>query len=533
MADAIPFFGKRISGMFTIPSGIVGTEVSILERIAREIPEIGILTTKSIGPEPRKGNTEPIIARYARGTFTNAVGLTNPGAEEFAKRLESARFPDDKFLLISIFGSSEDEFAAVAKRLFPYADGFELNMSCPHSSTYGQVVGADTALLEKITKRISALGKPTFVKISPNLDCTASVSAALRGGASGIVAVNTKGPETVCHNGAPVLSNTVGGLSGADLLESGMHAVRAVRRMTDLPIIACGGIATAKDVLCYKSAGASFFGIGSALAGLSTDEIKTYFRFLSYDLSNNQNTAAAVLKEPDMQYRAFTVKERVQYADDLVELIFEEPIAVLPGQFVFTWLPGIGEKPFSVFDDEPMSLLVQVFGNVTRALFQLNVGDAVNVRGPYGISPTLGGATLLVGGGTGSAALYLFAKRHPRCVALLGARDKNHLVSQKFEGVCEKLYLTTDNGSRGEKGFVTSNLETILAEMSPSMVLNCGPRAMIHAAVEIEQRIIPPESIYSSIEFLTKCGIGICGSCATSSGVRSCVDGTFLQTQEL
>ena len=74
---------KEISGRFTIPSGIVTTNVSVLKKIADEIPEIGILTTKSIGPKPREGNREPIFAQYAPDSFTNAVGLTNPGAEEY------------------------------------------------------------------------------------------------------------------------------------------------------------------------------------------------------------------------------------------------------------------------------------------------------------------------------------------------------------------------------------------------------------------------------------------------------------------
>ena len=88
---------------FTIPSGIVTTEVSCLERIAQEIPEIGVLTTKSIGIQKRTGNREPILAQYMPGGFVNAVGLTNPGAEEFAKKLSSVKIPDEKFLLASIF----------------------------------------------------------------------------------------------------------------------------------------------------------------------------------------------------------------------------------------------------------------------------------------------------------------------------------------------------------------------------------------------------------------------------------------------
>ena len=97
-------FNKEISGPFTIPSGIVATETSTLEKIANEISEIGILTTKSIGLKPREGNREPIIAQYSPFSFINAVGLTNPGVEEFRKRISKIQIPHDKFLLTSIFG---------------------------------------------------------------------------------------------------------------------------------------------------------------------------------------------------------------------------------------------------------------------------------------------------------------------------------------------------------------------------------------------------------------------------------------------
>ena len=159
-------FNKEISVPFTIPSGIVATEVPVLEKIANEIPEIGILTTKSIGSEPKEGNKEPIIAQFSPFSFINAVGLTNPGAEEFAKKLSKIKIPNDKFLLVSIFGSNEEEFKDVAKKLYDFADGFELNISCPHSDKYGQVIGQDKYLTAKIIGKMSSLGKPVFIKRS-------------------------------------------------------------------------------------------------------------------------------------------------------------------------------------------------------------------------------------------------------------------------------------------------------------------------------------------------------------------------------
>ena len=528
-------FNKKISGPFTIPAGIVTTEVSILEKIANEIPEIGILTTKSIGPEPREGNREPIIAQYSPFSFINAVGLTNPGVEEFGKRISKIEIPPDKFLLTSIFGGNEREFREVAEKLVDFTDGFELNISCPHSKGYGQDVGQNSELVEKITKSIVSLGKPVFVKISPNLDVKETVKAAISGGTSGITAVNTKGPELYLWDGYPVLSNKLGGISGKAILELGLTSVKKIREITDLPIIACGGISTRVEVERYKEAGANFFGIGSALAGMNTEEIKQYFHDLLIDLKKGTDNASSLLKEKlNMDYQKYTVRENKSLADDLFLLRLDGEIKIEPGQFIFAWLPEKGEKPFSVLDDVPLTLLIQKRGYFTNELSKLKENDFIYIRGPYGNSPKLNEAILLVGGGTGIAALYLFAKKYKKTAVLLGAKDKNHLpYLEKFKVLCEELYLTTENGEMGHKGRATDILPEIIKKTNPEGCLNCGPEAMVKMAIDIESQYLNPEKIYSSIEFLTKCGIGLCGSCATSNGYRSCVDGTFLKNNQI
>lgn len=529
------FFKKEISGVFTIPSGIVGTEISVMERIAREIPEVGILTTKSIGLEPREGNKEPIIAEYAPFSFINAVGLANPGAKEFSERLSRIEIPNDKFLLISIFGSSEEEFREIAKILYDFADGFELNISCPHSKKYGQVVGQDKGLVEKLTKSVVSLGKPTFVKISPNLKVEETVKHAIGSGASGITAINTKGPIPFLHEGQPVLANKLGGVSGREILELGLRCVRKIRTITNLPVIACGGISTAEDVRDYKKAGADFFGVGSALAGMNTEEIKEYFHQLSLDLENKTNKAAALLKDKlRMKYKKYDVKENKRMAEDLFLLKLGGNIKAEPGQFIFAWLPEKGEKPFSVFDDKPLTLLIQKRGCFTAELSQLKEGGHVYIRGPYGSSLNINKKTLLVGGGTGIAALYLFAKRNRKTIAVLGARDKDHLpYLEKFKSLGEKVFLTTESGEVGYKGLVTDKLEEVIENTRPEYCLNCGPESMVREAIKKETKHIDPGKIYSSIDFLTQCGIGLCGRCASPKGYRHCVDGTFLKSGQI
>ncbi|MFN2327728.1 MAG: dihydroorotate dehydrogenase, partial [Chromatocurvus sp.] len=95
------FFGKRLSGPFTIPSGIVTTAGSIIQYVFDHMPQVGVLTTKSIGLESRMGNREPVYSQYAPGCFVNAVGLTNPGAAASLQILGELRVPEDRFLLTS------------------------------------------------------------------------------------------------------------------------------------------------------------------------------------------------------------------------------------------------------------------------------------------------------------------------------------------------------------------------------------------------------------------------------------------------
>ena len=152
---SIEFFGKTLSGPFTIPSGIVTTAVPIMQYIFDHMPQVGVVTTKSIGLEPRAGYREPVLSQYAPGCFVNAVGLTNPGAEKSRETMAQLQVPEDRFLLTSIFGGSIAEFVEVAKILAPVSDGLELNLSCPHAKGYGMAMGQDPELVQEISAACS------------------------------------------------------------------------------------------------------------------------------------------------------------------------------------------------------------------------------------------------------------------------------------------------------------------------------------------------------------------------------------------
>ena len=182
------FFGKTLSGPFTIPSGIVTTATPIIQYIFDHMPEVGVVTTKSIGLKPRLGNREPVLSQYAPGCFVNAVGLTNPGAEKSAELMAQLKVPADRFLLTSIFGGSVEEFVEVAKILAPVSDGLELNLSCPHATGYGMAMGQDPELVREITAAVKAVVNiPVIPKLTPNTPNIAQIAAAaVAGGADEI-----------------------------------------------------------------------------------------------------------------------------------------------------------------------------------------------------------------------------------------------------------------------------------------------------------------------------------------------------------
>ncbi len=521
---------------FTIPSGIITTEVSCLERIAREIPEIGILTTKSIGPEPKAGNREPILAQYISGGFVNAVGLTNPGAEEFARGLSSANFPRDKFLLASIFGKNAGEFVHVARTLEEHVDGFELNLSCPHAKGYGMQLGQDKEIVGEITRAVTkTTRKPVFPKLTPNAGNIGEIAkAAVDAGAYGIVAINTVGPGYYSVNGKAVLTNKVGGLSGIGITPIGLKCVRDIRQAIGekIPIIGMGGIATAGDVEEYASAGADFFGIGSALAEMSERDIRNYFSALRKDLERGTENASSLLKTADMEYKEVRIESIANSDCDFRIFRTRNSIKASPGQFVFAWIPNVGEKPFSVMDDDPLTLGVLERGEFTKRFNQLKEGDNFYFRGPYGQSPEIedGKDIVLVGGGCGIAGIYFFAKQFSktnRIITLLGAKDNHHIpYLREFERF-SKVYVATEDGSFGKKGLVT-DLFNEFSFRQDSYFFNCGPRAMIEALLPLELEQSTPERVYSSADYMTRCGVGICGSCADGKGRRTCVEGPFV-----
>jgi len=526
------FFGKEVMP-FTIPSGIITTTTDVIRLFSQEIPQLGILTTKSIGTTPREGNREPVLSQVDERSLINAVGLANPGVNEFKEELKEI-YPlhNNKFLLTSLFGGTAEEFVAIIKKLEDYTDGFELNFSCPHATGYGAAIGSDKSIVYNFTEKIrKATKKPIIVKLTPNVDNIAEIAkAAVDAGADSICAINTVGPFD-----SKTLSNTKGGLSGKQIKEKGIECVKEISKAVNVPIIAMGGIFSARDVKAYEKAGARFFGIGTALTGLDTQQIKEYFRSLVEDLKNNTNSAEKLtLNRWVMKYLPYKLKSFTSCGGEVGVFIFDKEFEAEPGQFIFVWLPGKGEKPFGVLEKNPLTIVVKRVGPFTSELFKLKKGDEVMIRGPYGKplpQPFLDKIYITVGG-TGIAPLYLFIKNLKKKgitpTVLMGAKENDCLLLKKeLSKVCDLRTIIDD------EGFVTDLLKEVLEKEKPKnpTFYNCGPEIMMKGAVEIELGY--SENIFCMLETYMKCGVGTCGSCSIETGKRVCVDGPMFGLTEI
>ncbi|MFW6128240.1 MAG: dihydroorotate dehydrogenase [Halobacteriota archaeon] len=253
--------GLKLKNPLILASGILGSHPSSLNRISEHA---GAVVSKSVGIEPRKGYKNPVVINVPHGLL-NAVGLSSPGAEVFAQEL--GNFERETPLIVSLFGSASQELSSLTS-YFPFADAFELNLSCPHADKVGLAVGSDPQLVKEVLSEVKkATRKPVFAKLSPNVrDIVEIGKAAEKGGADGVVAINTvKGMRIDVFSQKPVLSNISGGVSGEAIKPIGLKCVWDLYQELKIPIIGSGGITTWEDVVEFMLAGAKCVQIGSAL----------------------------------------------------------------------------------------------------------------------------------------------------------------------------------------------------------------------------------------------------------------------------
>jgi dihydroorotate dehydrogenase electron transfer subunit len=246
----------------------------------------------------------------------------------------------------------------------------------------------------------------------------------------------------------------------------------------------------------------------------------------------------------------FQIIDNKQLTQDFFILELSAGVAlpeILPGQFAQVRVDGSADtflrRPFSVYDVNyeaaSIRLLLQVAGKGTKALSLLRKGESLNLILPLGkpfSKPGEEERSLLIGGGVGIAPL-LYLGKYLRSIDsdfeyLLGFRSRDRIIEyQEFSRIA-KVHITTEDGSEGEKGFVTQH--SVLSDTNYSRIYCCGPDPMMKAVGEFAKR----KNIHCevSLENLMGCGFGVCLCCVvktTSGNLCSCIDGPVFNINDL
>lgn len=247
-----------------LASGILGISLDVFNRLYAS--GAGAVVTKSISTEPWDGYPNPTIFGLKGGGWINAVGLSNPGAPNFAKMIK----PNQNVpIIVSLVGSVPENFETMIKEFKDCKiTAYELNLSCPHVAKVGLDVGDDPELVKKIVSTVKdASDVPVIAKVglgtSHYLD---TVDAAIHSGIDAITAINTIRAMAINVDTArPILSNKFGGLSGTPIKPIALRCVYEISSRFDIPIIGCGGVYTWEDAVEFFLAGACAVQLGSAI----------------------------------------------------------------------------------------------------------------------------------------------------------------------------------------------------------------------------------------------------------------------------
>lgn len=271
--------GFRLANPVILASGFLGSSGDLLKRVAAM--GVGAVVTKTVGIVAREGYSNPTVIVPMENVVLNAMGLPNPGYQEFAKEIAVAK-EGGVPVIASIFGSTPNEFATVASGMERSgADMIEINISCPHPLKMSEMklIGQDPEITRKVLKAVRKATKiPLIVKLSPNVtDITEFVTVAVECDIDAICAINTlQALEIDPILERPVLGNLVGGQSGPSIrcialrkvADIALHLERMEKRgelKRDIPIIGVGGIKDAADVVRFMLVGATCVQVGSSI----------------------------------------------------------------------------------------------------------------------------------------------------------------------------------------------------------------------------------------------------------------------------
>jgi dihydroorotate dehydrogenase (NAD+) catalytic subunit len=258
--------GLLLSNPVMTASGTFGYGTEYAEVI--DIQRLGAIICKGTTLKPRPGNPQPRLWDTASGVL-NSIGMDNIGIDALIKE-KAPLWAEWKLpVIVNILGESIEDYAKLAKQLDKVAgvSGIEVNISCPNISAGGMEFGASPKSAAEVTAAVKAkTSLPVIVKLSPNVTDVAEIACAVaEAGADAISLINTlKGMAIDTSSRKPVLGNISGGLSGPAIKPVALYMVYQIAQTVKVPVIGCGGIASANDALEFIMAGASGVQVGTA-----------------------------------------------------------------------------------------------------------------------------------------------------------------------------------------------------------------------------------------------------------------------------
>ena len=266
MATEVNLCGVRLRNPVIPASGTFGFGLEMAD--VYDLNLLGGISLKGTTREARFGNECPRIAECPDGMI-NSVGLQNPGIEVFVKeKLPALRKIYSGAIIANISGFSEDEYRECCEKAAaaPETDIIEVNISCPNVHGGGLAFGTSAKAAAAVTRAAKSVSsKPVFIKLSPNVTDIVEIARACEDeGADGLTLINTLlGMRIDIKRRRPVVANRYGGFSGRAIFPIALRMVNQVARACRIPIMGCGGVASAEDVIEMMMAGATAVQVGA------------------------------------------------------------------------------------------------------------------------------------------------------------------------------------------------------------------------------------------------------------------------------
>lgn len=264
---SVSLSGVRLDNPVIPASGCFGYGYGMSEFY--DINILGSISFKGTTREARYGNPLPRVAECSAGMI-NSVGLQNPGIDAvIAEELPKMRAAFHKPIIANISGFSIDEYVECCEKITceEQVEIIELNVSCPNVHGGGMSFGTSAESVAEVVRAVKkVVTKPLYVKLTPNVTDIVSIArAAEDAGADGLCLINTMlGMRINTATRKPVIANVMGGFSGAAVFPVAVRMVHQVSKACSVPVIGCGGVETAGDVIEMMMAGATAVEVGAA-----------------------------------------------------------------------------------------------------------------------------------------------------------------------------------------------------------------------------------------------------------------------------